>query len=100
MRMIALMPVWSEPVFVTRLAVFRFEQQRRAAIPMPQLGSVDLVPARHLARFEEKQDSRRMSPPMRAGLVAKGLAEPAALRMGLQSEMRDHLVRGQRVAQS
>ena len=32
------------------------EQERRPAMPVPQLGRIDLVPARHLARLQQKED--------------------------------------------
>ncbi len=57
MRMLAFMPVGAEPVFVSDRAILDFEQERRPAIPVPQLRRVDLVPARHLTRREQEQDS-------------------------------------------
>ena len=42
------------------------EQQRHPAVPVPELGGIDPMPARHLAGLQQKQDRGRM----RAALVA------------------------------
>ena len=68
------------------------EHQRRAAVIAPHLHRVDAVPARHLARLEQKQNSGRIRAAMRTGLVAEGLAEPAAFGMRLQLEPLDDVV--------
>src|SRR5688572_17557326 len=96
MRMVAFMPVRTETIFAARFAMLDLKQERRAAMPMPELGRVDLVPARHLARLQQKKDGGGMGAAMRPGLVAEGFAEPAVLGMRLQPEMRDHFVGSQR----
>ena len=69
---------------MARLTVLHFEQQRRAAMPVPQLGRVDAMPARHLAGLQQKEDGGGMGATMRPGLVAERLAEPAAFGMRLE----------------
>jgi hypothetical protein len=64
--------------------------QRRPGVEMPDLGGIDLVPARNLAGVEKKINQRRDGPaPRIPRRIAKGLAEKAALRMRLQIEQAD-----------
>jgi len=64
--------------------------QRRPGVEMPDLGGIDLVPARNLAGAEKKIDQCRDRPaPRIPRRIAKGLTEIAALRMRLQIEQAD-----------
>jgi len=92
MRMLALQPIWPKAVFVPRLAVLHFEQERRAPIPVPHLGGVDAMPARHLPCPQKIEDRGRVRAALVAGLVAEGLAEIAAFRVRPKLQMRDDLV--------
>lgn len=59
-------------------------------VEMPDLGGIDLVPARNLAGVEKKINQRRDGPtPRIPRRIAKGLTEIAALRMRLQIEQAD-----------
>jgi hypothetical protein len=71
--------VWRNPDF-----------QGRPGVEMPDLGGIDLVPARNLAGAEKKINQRRDGPaPRIPRRIAKGLTEKAALRMRLQIEQAD-----------
>ena len=91
-RMVAFMPIRAEPVFVPRLAMLHFEQERRAAMPVPKLRRIDAVPARHLSRLQQKENGGGMRAAMLPALVAERLAELPALGMRLEPELRDDLV--------
>jgi len=62
--------------------------QRCPAVPVPDLGRVDPVPARDLAALEKEVYRRRSSTPAvgHGGRVAKGLAKEAAFRMCASSK--------------
>src|SRR3990172_9639514 len=81
---------------MARLPVLHLEQQRRPAVPVPELGRIDAVPARHLSGLKQKENGGGMSAAMRPGLVAERLAEPAAFGMGLELELGNHFLGGQR----
>src|SRR5262245_21540680 len=98
MGVLAFVPTGAEPVFMPRRAVLHFELERRAAIPVPNLDRVDLVPARNLARLEQEQDRGRVRAAVRPCRVAERLAEPAAFRMRLEVMLPDHVLGGRRVA--
>jgi hypothetical protein len=58
--------------------------QGRPGVEMPDLGGIDLVPARSLAGVEKKINQRRDGPALRVPRrIAKGLTEKPALRMRL-----------------
>ena len=59
-------------------------------VEMPDLGGIDLVPARNLAGVEKKiNQSRDGSAPRTPCRIAKGLTEKAALWMRTQIEQAD-----------
>ena len=92
MRVLALQPIWPKAVFVPRLAVLHLEQERRAPIPVPHLGGVDAMPARHLPCPQQIEDRGGMRAALVTGLVAEGLAEISAFRMRPELQMGDDLV--------
>ncbi len=64
--------------------------QGRPGVEMPDLGGIDLVPARNLAGVEKKINQRRDGPaPRIPRRIAKGLTEKAALWMRMQIEQAD-----------
>src|SRR6476620_6858379 len=65
-------------------------------MPVPKLGGVDPMPARHLARLQQIEDGGRMRAALVTRLIPEGLAKPAALGVGFKPEMRDHFVCRQR----
>ena len=66
--------------------------QGRPGVEMPDLGGIDLVPARNLARVEKKINQCRDGPaPRIPRRIAKGLTEKAALWMWMQIEQADDL---------
>ena len=46
MRVVAFVPIGTEPVFVAARAMLYCEEERRAGIPVKELGRIHLVPAR------------------------------------------------------
>jgi len=92
MRVLALKPVGAEAVFVPRLAVLHFEQERRAAIPVPHLGGVDAMPAGHFPCPEQIEDRGGMRAALVPWLVAERLAEISDFRMRPELQMGDDLV--------
>src|SRR5262245_7512962 len=71
------------------------QQQRRAGVPVPDLGRIDAMPARNLAGLEQEVDRRRVGPPQRpAHRISERLAVMPALRMRLQAEQTDDVVDG------
>jgi hypothetical protein len=73
------------------------EFERRAGIPMPDLGGVDAMPMRALAAREQEIDrSREGAGAVAFSLVAEGLAEMSALGIRLQSQETDDIGGAQR----
>ena len=64
---------------MARFGVLDFEQERRPAIPVPELRSVDLVPARHLSRLQQIENGRRVRPTLVAAFVAEAPRHPVFL---------------------
>jgi hypothetical protein len=81
---------------VARVAVPHFEEKWSAAMPVPKLCSIDAMPVRDLASFEQEQNGGGMRPAFMTRLVAEGLAEPTAFGMRLQLQMRDDRISGER----
>src|SRR6478735_12015465 len=96
MRVLAFEPIWAEAIFVPPLAMLHFQEQRRAAIPVPHLGGVDAMPARHLSCPEQVKDRGRVRAAFMAGLVAEGLAEISSFRVWHELQVRDDLVGSER----
>src|SRR5579864_635392 len=83
-------------IFDASLAVRDFQLERRAGVPVPDLGGIDPMPVRALAARQQKIDRGRCG----AGVldlphIAKHLAEMAALRMRFQIEQPDDVASGQ-----
>ena len=71
LRMLALQPIGPQAVLVVRLTVLHFEQKRRAAIPVPKLRRIDAVPARDLARLQQKRMADECARPLCPGASRK-----------------------------
>ena len=92
--------VGAERIVVDDLALVADpELQRRAGVPVPDLGGVDAMPVRNVLALEQVVDRGRV----RAGardVIAEGLAIPAARGMALELEKSDDVVSGQLVVVS
>ena len=69
--MLAFEPIGPQAVFVVHLTVLHLEQERRPAIPVPKLRRIDPVPARDLARLQQKENGGRMGPALVPGASRK-----------------------------
>lgn len=67
------------------------EFQRRATMKVPYLRRIDAMPARDLARLEQKQDGSGVGPAA-ARLVAKTFTEMAAFRMRLKAKPHNQII--------
>src|SRR5215216_6441294 len=87
LRPLASRQIGAEPQRGNAVGVHNPERQRRARVPMPDLGGVDAVPARTLAARQQEINRRRSGARTIHDLgVAKGLAKVPAFRVRLQSE--------------
>ena len=83
MRVLTIEPILAEPVGVPGLVMLHFEQERRAAIPVPHLGGVDAVPARHFPcpeQIEDRGGMRAALCPARRGTSRGNIRLPDAAR--------------------
>jgi len=79
-----------EAVYTDRAPVRGDAQlERRARVEVPDLGGVDAVPVRGLARGEHVEDRGHRAAAAVLGDVAEGLAEMAALWVWLEPESGD-----------
>ena len=97
LRVLAAKPIGPEPNFVARLSMLDLEQQRRAAMPVPQLGGVDAMPAGDFARLQQKQNGggvgAALCAPARRGR-SRGTSHPRGAGASLSWAITSSAVRG------
>ena len=94
MRMLAGLEIRTKsPCLGVMTIVGKRQDQRIASSEMPDLGGVDPVPGRNLARLEEKMDAGQRAPTTAIRRVAKGFDIMSPFRMRLHPEMTDQPIR-------